>query len=261
MQIAGKVVVVTGGARGIGRALCKRFAEEEAQAVYVADLDAEGAAAVAMEIGKRAVAIACDVRIEAQLAALAERAFTEQGRIDLFCSNAGIATNGSVEVPDALWQRTWEVNVMAHVYAARAVLPRMLERGDGYLLQTASAAGLLTSLAAAPYAVTKHAAVAFAEWLSITYGGRGIKVSCLCPQGVRTNMMFAGLEDRATAAVLAAGPVLEAEEVAEVTVQGLAAERFLILPHREVAKYMENKARDYERWLAGMRRLEARLPR
>ncbi|GAC1342422.1 MAG: SDR family oxidoreductase [Myxococcales bacterium] len=263
MQIDGKVVVVTGGASGIGRALCRRFAAGKAKAIYVADLDAQGAAAVARELtdaGTRATAEVCDVRVEAQVALLARRAIEEEGRVDLFCSNAGVAASGGVEVPDAVWQRTWEANVMAHLYAARAVLPGMLARGEGYLLQTASAAGLLTSLAAAPYAVTKHAAVALAEWLSITYGARGIRVSCLCPQGVHTNMLFGGLEDRAAQAVLAAGPVLSPEEVAEATIAGLAAERFLILPHKEVATYLDHKLRDYERWLAGMRKLEARLP-
>jgi NAD(P)-dependent dehydrogenase (short-subunit alcohol dehydrogenase family) len=264
MQVAGKVVVVTGGASGIGRALCRRFAAEKARAVYVADLDAQGAAAVVKELisaGTRATAEVCDVRAEAQVAAVARRALDEEGRIDLFCSNAGVAASGGVEVPDEVWQRTWEANVMAHVHAARAVLPGMLARGEGYLLQTASAAGLLTSLAAAPYAVTKHAAVALAEWLSITYGARGIRVSCLCPQGVHTNMLFGGLEDRATQAVLASGPVITPEEVAEATIAGLAAERFLILPHKEVATYLDHKLRDYERWLAGMRKLEARLPK
>jgi NAD(P)-dependent dehydrogenase (short-subunit alcohol dehydrogenase family) len=196
---------------------------------------------------------------EEQIQGLVERALKEQGRIDLFCSNAGIATSGGVEVPDALWQRTFEVNVMAHVWAARAVLPGMLARGEGYLLQTASAAGLLTSLGAAPYAVSKHAAVALAEWLSITYGARGIKVSCLCPQGVRTSMMFGGMADRATQAVLASGRILEPEDVAQSVVEGLAAERFLILPHEEVTKYLAHKLADYERWLAGMRKLESKL--
>lgn len=261
MRLAGKVAVVTGGASGIGRALCERFAAEGAEAVYVADLDLSGAAAVAQGLSGRGAAVRCDVSDAAQVAALAARAEAERGRIDLFCSNAGIATNGGVEVADALWQRTWEVNVMAHVYAARAVLPGMLARGEGYLLQTASAAGLLTSLGALPYAVTKHAAVALAEWLSITYGARGIRVSCLCPQGVRTAMMSDAQRDKASAAVLAAGALLEPAQVAEAVVQGLLDERFLILPHPEVARYLEGKARDPERWLAAMRKVEGRLPK
>lgn len=261
MRLQGKVAVVTGGASGIGRALCERFAAEGAEAVYVADLDFASAGAVAQGLAGRGVAVRCDVSDAAQVAALAGRAAAERGRIDLFCSNAGIATNGGVEVADALWQRTWEVNVMAHVYAARAVLPGMLARGEGYLLQTASAAGLLTSLGAAPYAVTKHAAVALAEWLSITYGARGIRVSCLCPQGVRTAMMSDAQRDKASAAVLAAGALLEPGQVAEAVVQGLLAERFLILPHPEVARYLEGKARDHERWLSGMRKMEGRLPK
>jgi NAD(P)-dependent dehydrogenase (short-subunit alcohol dehydrogenase family) len=257
MKLQDKVVVVTGGANGIGRALCRRFAAEGARGVVVADLDADGAAQVAKEIG--GLAVTTDVSVEADVIRLVERATAAYGPLDLFCSNAGIAgVAGGVEVPNADWQRIWEVNVLAHVYAARAVLPGMLARGEGYLLQTASAAGLLTQIGAAPYSVTKHAAVAFAEWLAINYGEAGITVSCLCPQGVRTRMLLG--EDGRRESFLVEG-ALEPEEVAEAVVAGLAAERFLILPHPEVADYFRRKAEDYDRWLRGMRRLQARVRR
>jgi NAD(P)-dependent dehydrogenase (short-subunit alcohol dehydrogenase family) len=252
MQVADQVVVVTGGANGIGCALCRRFAKEGAKAVVVADLQRDAAEAVANEIG--GLAVACDVTREADVKQLVEKTESRFGDIDLFCSNAGVGVRGGAEAPDADWQRSWDVNVMAHVYAARAVLPSMLKRGRGYLLQTVSAAGLLTQLGSAPYAVTKHAALAFAEWLLITHGDQGLKVSALCPQGVRTEMLkradFAGgrfLLDTA----------LEPEVVAEEVVKGLADERFLILPHPEVAEYFRRKAADYERWLRGMRKLQA----
>jgi NAD(P)-dependent dehydrogenase (short-subunit alcohol dehydrogenase family) len=259
MELSGKVVVVTGGASGIGRALCRRFAAEGAKAVVVADFDADGAATVAAEIGGEAVST--DVAVEADIKSLVERTEQHHGPIDLFCSNAGIAVGGGVEATDEDWQRIWDINLMAHVYAARAVLPGMLARGEGYLLNTASAAGLLTNLGAAPYAVTKHAAVALAEWLAITHGDAGIKVSCLCPQGVRTPMLLGGLDanDTAGSSVLASGGMLEPEDVAEAVVQGLRDERFLILPHPEVADYVKRKADDEDRWLHGMRRLQARL--
>jgi NAD(P)-dependent dehydrogenase (short-subunit alcohol dehydrogenase family) len=252
MELKGKVVVVTGGANGIGCAMCRRFAAEGARDVVVADLDPEGARRVAEEIG--GLAIQADMSRESDVARLVEQAVGAYGRIDLFCSNAGIGLDGGIEVPDEGWHNILGVNFMAHVYAARAVLPGMLARGEGYLLQTASAAGLLTQIGSAPYSVTKHAAVAFAEWLAITYGDAGIKVSCLCPQGVRTSM----LENAEGGAFLQEG-ALEPEEVAEVVVEGLAEERFLILPHPEVAEYFRRKANDYDRWLRGMRRLQARV--
>jgi NAD(P)-dependent dehydrogenase (short-subunit alcohol dehydrogenase family) len=264
MELAGKVAVVTGGASGIGRALCQRFAAAGAKAVVVADLAADGAAQTARSITAapsttKALAVPGDVSKEADVAALVEQATAAFGPIDLFCSNAGIATGGGVEAPDEAWERTWQVNVMAHVYATRAVLPGMLARGEGYLLHTASAAGLLTNLGAAPYAVTKHAVVALAEWLAITHGDAGIKVSCLCPQGVRTPMLLGGLDEAAGAVVLAGGRMLEPEEVADAVVAGLADERFLILPHPEVLRYFQGKGNDYDRWLAGMRKLQARV--
>ncbi len=254
MRLADKVAVVTGGADGIGRALCRRFAAEGARGVVVADRDAAGAEQVAREIG--GLAVTADVSREADVAALAARATAAYGAIDLFCSNAGIAMEGGEETPDSEWQRIWQVHCMAHVYAARAVLPGMLARGHGYLLQTASAAGLLTQVGSAPYAVTKHAAVALAEWLAVTYGDRGIRVSCLCPQGVRTNMLAEA--ERGPGRFLLEG-ALEPEQVADAVVAGLAEERFLILPHAEVGEYLRRKADDYDRWLRGMRRLQAKL--
>jgi len=252
MEIRGSHIVVTGGAGGIGRAMCRRFAAEGARAIAVADRDGAGAEAVAKEIGGRAHQT--DVASESQIQALVESAVAEHGPIDLFCSNAGILAIGGEEVPDAQWQRIWEVNLMAHVYAARALLPAMLERGRGYLLQTASAAGLLNQIGSAPYAVTKHAAVGFAEWLAITYGDRGIGVSVLCPQAVRT-AMTGGSEGGGVAGV---DGMLEAEEVAGVVVDGLAREQFLILPHPTVRTYVQRKAGDVERWIHGMQRLRQR---
>lgn len=252
MELADKVVVVTGGASGIGRALSLRFAAEGARAVAVADRDADGAQRVAAEIGARAIAVPTDVSVEAEVRRLVEVTEEAHGPIDLFCSNAGIATGGGVDATDDEWQRIWDINVMAHVFAARAVLPGMLARGEGYLLNTASAAGLLTQIGSAPYAVTKHAAVALAEWLSVTHGDQGIKVSCLCPQGVRTPMLGDG------GALLGPGAI-EPEQVAEAVVAGLRAEEFLILPHPEVREYFRRKGDDYERWLNGMRRLQSRV--
>ncbi|MGH9062687.1 MAG: SDR family oxidoreductase [Acidimicrobiales bacterium] len=281
MELAGKVAIVTGGAGGIGAALCRQFAEEGAAAVVVADLSGEGAAAVAREVslrGSRGVAARTDVSQDLDMVALVERTESQCGPVDLLCCNAGIAVSGGVETPDDQWQRIWEVNVMAHVRAVRAVLPGMLARGQGYILHTASAAGLLTNLGAAPYAVTKHAVVALAEWLAITHGDAGIKVSCLCPQGVRTPMLLGGLAAEGpgtggpgtggpgtggtggpigASAVLASGRMIEPEDVAEAVVAGLRDERFLILPHPEVAAYERQRAGDRDRWLAGMRRLQA----
>jgi NAD(P)-dependent dehydrogenase (short-subunit alcohol dehydrogenase family) len=253
MRVQGKHVVVTGGASGIGRALARRFAEEGARAVVVADLDEAGAKSVAAGISGRGAGL--DVADEAQVRDLVASAERDSGPIDLFCSNAGIAIAGGVEVSDADWTRIWDVNLMSHVYAARAVLPGMIARGEGYLLNTASAAGLLTQIGSAPYAVTKHAAVALAEWLSITHGHQGIRVSVLCPQAVRTGMT-AGSESGGVAGV---DGMIEPEVVAECAVQGLADEHFLILPHESVRTYMQRKAGDYDRWLSGMRRLHARF--
>jgi len=251
MHLRDSVAVVTGAAEGIGRALCRRFAAEGARGVVVADRDADGAARVAGEIG--GLAVTTDVGREAEVVRLVAMATEAYGGVDLFCSNAGIAgPPGGLEVSDEAWMRVWGVNVMAHVYAARAVMPGMLARGGGYLLQTASAAGLLSQMAAAPYSVTKHAAVAFAEWLAITYGDAGIKVSCLCPLGVRTNML---IRDGGSQTSFLLKDAIEPEAVAEAVVAGLSAEHFLILPHPEVGEYFRRKADDYDRWLRGMRRL------
>jgi NAD(P)-dependent dehydrogenase (short-subunit alcohol dehydrogenase family) len=247
-----KVVVVTGGADGIGRALCRRFAAEGARAVVVVDLNGDGAARVAAEIG--GWAIPADVAREAEIAAVVGAVTERYGAIDLFCSNAGIIIEGGVAVADDAWQAIWGVNVLAHLYAARAVLPGMLARGTGYLLQTVSAAGLLSQIGSAPYAVTKHAALALAEWIAITHGDQGIGVSVLCPQGVRTNML---LRPRPGGESFLMATAIEPEQVAQAAVEGLADERFLILPHPEVAEYFRRKASDYDRWLRGMRRLQA----
>ena len=252
MQIEGKVVVVTGGASGIGAALCRRFAKEGARGVVVADRDFEGAEKVAKEID--GLSVETDVAREGDIQRLVKMATARFGPIDLFCSNAGIAIDGGFEVPDSEWRRIIDINFMAHVYAARAVVPGMLERGQGYLLTTASAAGLMTQIGSAPYAVTKHAAVAFAEWLSVTHGDAGLKVSCLCPQGVRTGM----LNENSGPAFLLQG-MIEPEKVADSVIEGIAAERFLILPHPEVHEYMQRKAGDYDRWLRGMRRLQEKI--
>ena len=253
MELAGKHVVVTGAASGIGRACATRFAAEGAR-VVLADRDEARVAAVADEIG--GVAVATDVGREADIVALIAAAQDRHGPIDLFFSNAGVAgPAGGPEAPDDELEATWEINVMAHVWAARALLPGWLERGEGYLLSTASAAGLLTQVSAMAYSITKHAAVALAEWLAITYGDAGIKVSCLCPQGVRTPMLDIALEDPIGAAPLLAGGLKEPEDVAAAVVEGLRDERFLILPHEEVANHMALKGAQPERWLRGMRRL------
>jgi NAD(P)-dependent dehydrogenase (short-subunit alcohol dehydrogenase family) len=256
MELAGKHVIVTGAGSGIGRAVAIRFAAEGAARVVVADLDGGRAEAVAKEAGLHAVAAAVDVGRESEIQALIDGARQAGGPIDLFFSNAGVpGPPGGPEAPDDELQRTWEINVMAHVWAARALLPEMVERGDGYLVSTASAAGLLTQVSAMAYSITKHAAVALAEWISITYGDAGVKVSCLCPQAVRTPMLDRALEDPIGAAPLLAGGLLEPEDVAGEVVKAIGEERFLILPHEAVAQYMALKGTNPERWLKGMRRL------
>ncbi len=255
MQLKDAVTVVTGAGSGIGAALARRFAAEGAAAVVVSDRDGAAAEAVAAAFGGSPDAT--DVTDEAAVAALVERTLDAHGRIDLFCSNAGVFAGGGVEVPTEIWQQVFAVNVLAHVHAARAVLPSMLERGSGYLLNVASAAGLLTTPGDAPYTVTKHGAVAFAEWLAVTYGDRGIRVSAVCPLGVATPLLLDPLEQGSAAAavVAASGSVLTPEDVAGTVVQGLADERFLILPHPEVGTYWAQKAADPDRWLAGVRKL------
>lgn len=268
MELAGKVAVVTGGASGIGRALCRRFSAEGAT-VVVADVDAPGAAAVAQQIG--GLAVPGDMSVEADVKGLVDTTLLSFDRIDLFCANAGILRGAGpdepspdpgpgfigLDTPDEAWDRMWRVNVLSHVYAARALLPVLLAQGGGHILVTASAAGLLTILGNAPYAVTKHAAVALAEWLAITYGDRGLRVSCLCPQLVRTGMLAEAGNHLPGEQGTARSGVLEPEDVADAVVRGLREERFLILPHPEVAGYFFRKAQDYDRWLAGMRRMQA----
>lgn len=259
MEIADKNIVVTGGGGGIGGALARRFAADGARTVVVADVNGDAAEAVAEEIGAVAIAVRADLGTEAGNVEVVRTA-EEHGPIDLLVCNAGIAVGGGVEAPDEDWYRIWDINVMAHVWAVRAALPAMIARGEGYILTTASAAGLLTNLGAAPYAVTKHAAVALAEWLAITHGDQGIKVSCLCPQGVKTKMLFpddSDGEDIGASSVRAQG-VIEPEDVAQAVVETLAEERFLVLPHPEVLDYFQRKATDYDRWLGGMRKLQAR---
>jgi NAD(P)-dependent dehydrogenase (short-subunit alcohol dehydrogenase family) len=253
MEMNGKVIVVTGGASGIGAALVRRFVRAGAAGLVVADMNAQAAQAVADDVS--GLAVRTDVSNEADVQALVAQATQRFGRVDVLCSNAGIALGGGVDAPNADWQRIWEVNLMAHVYGARAVLPQMLERGEGYLLQTASAAGLLSHPDSALYAVTKHAAVSLAEWLSINYGERGIRVSCLCPQGVRTPMLLGKDGDRKS--FLNDGSV-SAEEVADDVIAAMREERFLVLPHPEVHGFMQRKAADVDRWLGGMRRLRAK---
>jgi len=260
MDVRDKVVVITGGGSGIGAAMARRFAAEGAEAIVVADLHADAAAAVAGELGGVGVAEALDVCDEHAVGDLVERTVGRHGRIDLFCSNAGITTGVELDDPGHLWQKAFEVHVLAHVYAARAVVPHMLERGSGYLLNTASAAGLLVSPGDGPYTVSKHGAVGFAEWLSVTYGARGIGVSVLCPLGVATPLLMDPLAagEPGAQAVAASGEIVTAEHVADTVVEALAQERFLILPHPEVGTFWAQKASDPDRWLAGVRRLIAR---
>ena len=253
MEIRDKVIVVTGSASGIGRALAQRFDREGAAAVVLVDRDAEGAAAVAAQLS-HGTAMACDVAEAAEVERVVQAVETRFGHIDLFCSNAGILVLGDVDTALEDWDRIWRINVLAHVHAARAVLPGMLKRGSGYLLNTASAAGLLSQIGSAPYSVTKHAAVGFAEWLAITYGERGINVSVLCPQAVNTPMV--GGTDGGVAGV---DGLLEPAQVADCVVAGLASEQFLILPHPEVLEYFRRKTADYDRWLRGMQRLQSRF--
>lgn len=261
MELAGRHVVVTGAGSGIGRALARAFAAEGARAVVVADLDATAARAVADEVS--GLAVPFDAGRADSVRALVDAATAAHGPIDLFASNAGVpGAMGGPEAPDEAWDQAWRVNVMAHVWAARALVPGMVERGEGYLVSTASAAGLLTQVSSLSYSVTKHAAVAVAEWLAIEYGDAGVRVSCLCPQGVRTPMLELAMREPAGAAALAAGGLLDPEDVAAAAVAGIREERFLILPHEDVARHLALKASAPERWLDAMRRIvrEARRP-
>jgi NAD(P)-dependent dehydrogenase (short-subunit alcohol dehydrogenase family) len=264
VELKDRVAIVTGGASGIGRALAQRFANEGARGVVVADLDGAGAEEVASGIGSQAIGVKCDVASDAETNALIDRAEDAFGPVDVFCANAGIGIGTYLDTPDEEWDLAFNVNIRAHILAARRLVPGWLERGEGYFVTTASAAGLLTQIGSAPYSVTKHAAVAFAEWLSVTYGDQGVKVSCLCPMGVNTAMLQAGLKEPGAEGVgvrivQATSEVLEPEDVAGVAVDAMRDERFLILPHPQVLEYFSRKSDDYDRWLAGMRRLQAQV--
>lgn len=253
MQLRDKTIVVTGGGHGIGKGLCQRFAAEHAKTIVVADIDIDAATEVAASIDGHPVA--CDVAVEQEVVSLINRTEANFGPIDLFCLNAGIAGGAGDDVSNEDWQRMIDINLMSHIYTARALVPRMLERGNGYLLHTASAAGLLTEISSAPYAVTKHAVVAFAEWLRIAHGPKGLKVSCLCPQGVQTRMIEA---DHPSAIMLREGSI-PVEQLAECVVQGIDKETFLILPHPEVEKYLQNKANNYDGWIEALQKIRRQV--
>jgi NAD(P)-dependent dehydrogenase (short-subunit alcohol dehydrogenase family) len=267
VEVEGRSAVVTGGGSGIGRALCRHLGAAGAR-VAVADVDGHGARVTADEIvsaGGRAMPVECDVRDEPSVRAMVDAAVSVHGPVEICCSNAGVAIGGGPDAPDDEWARAWDTNVLAHVYAVRAVLPGMLERGEGYLVHTASAAGLLTQIGDLPYSVTKHAVVGLAEWLAVTYGDAGVRVSCVCPQYVRTGMTTGGSTAPRDRPVMsgeqmhAVADVLEPDDVARAVLDAIEREQFLVLPHPEVLEYFRRKASDYDRWLGGMRRLQARL--
>ncbi len=260
MELQDKIVIVTGGASGIGRGLVQRFHQEGASHVVVADRDEAGAKSAAAEVGGTGVGL--DVSDQEAIRALVEQTERDHGRIDLFVSNAGYVTVGGLEAPIDELQRMWEVHVLAHLYAARATLPGMIERGAGYLLSTASAAGLLSQFGSVHYAVTKHAAVALAEWIAITHGHQGIGVSVLCPQAVETNIG----RNSPHRAKMGAGPgvasqdgVLRPSDVAQAVIDALREERFHVLPHPQVGEYVKRKGMDVDRWIGGMQRLQGSL--
>lgn len=260
MKLADKAIVITGAASGIGRGMAQRFAHEHPAGIMVSDLASSQAAldslvAELRDQGVNAHAVAADVSRESDVIALVKAAREHLGRVDVFASNAGLIRDGDENAPDNEWQLNWDVHVMAHVYAARAVVPEMVARGEGYLLNTASAAGLLTSLPSATYAVSKHSAIALAEYLAIRHGDSGIRVSVLCPQAVATPM----IENRTGSSAAQVDGVMAVEELTEVVVRGIEAEDFLILPHPEVYTYFGRKGQDYNRWLGGMRRFASKL--
>tara|TARA_Y100001934_G_scaffold228859_1_gene275475 strand:- start:882 stop:1670 length:789 start_codon:yes stop_codon:yes gene_type:complete len=258
MELNDKVAIVTGAGSGIGRALAIAIGATGARSVICTDLDGNTAAETAAMIGASAAAAALDVSDEAAIAAMVAETESTLGAVDLFVSNAGYGRTGGLELPTQEWARMMQVHAWAHLAAARAVIPGMLAREGGYLLNTASAAGLLTQIDSGPYAVSKHAAVGFAEWLAVTYGDQGIGVSVLCPQAVRTNI---GSDDPQQVAVGQASfdGVLEPETVADACIEAIREERFLVLPHPEVATYFQRKASDHDRWLRGMRRFRDRI--
>ena len=252
MELKDKIIVVTGAASGIGRAMALRFHEEGAKKIVCADINLAGAEETAKKVD--GVAVEVDVSREKDIAELIKATEKDIGPIDLFCSNAGISIRGGVDVSNDDWQRIWDINVMSHVWAARHLVPRMAKRGGGYLLNTSSAAGLLNQIGSAPYGVTKHAAIGIAEWIALTHGDEGIKVSVLCPQSVRTEMTR-GREGH----VAAIDGMLEPEPVAEDVVKAIRDETFLVLPHPEVLGYMRSKTENYDRWIGGMRKLNRRF--
>jgi len=267
MQLADKTVVITGAASGIGRAMALRFAEEAPRGVVVSDIDGPGAEEVAAEIESRrpgqSLALACDVGDPAAVATLIEQAQERFGPIDVFCANAGIGGGIGLDASDEEWDTAFAVNVRAHITAARLLVPGWIERGEGYFLSTASAAGLLTMIGSAPYTVTKHAAVAFAEWLAVTYRDRGVRVSCLCPLGVRTPMLEGGLATPGEVGlgmqiVTASGEVLDPAQVGDAVVAGIEAEHFLILPHPEVQRMIEGKVADRDGWIMALNAIQAK---
>lgn len=255
MDIRGRVVVVTGAGRGIGAAMCRQFAAAGAALVVVSDRDEAAANAVAGELGAVGLGVRCDVAVESEIQSLVGRVLERAGRIDVFCSNAGITVKGGVEATNAEWQRMWDVNVMSRIYAARAVVPGMLQQGGGYFVQTASAAGLLTEIGSASYSVTKHADLALAEWLSVCYGREGIRVSCVCPLGVETDMLDDGDPIHRYLHLHA----ITADAAAVEILRGIEGESFLILPHPEVLEFYRLKGENYDRWLRGMQRLRQKL--
>lgn len=253
MNITDKVVVVTGAASGIGKALAERFRQDNPAKLIISDVNVEALNAIAEELD--AVAIPCDVGSESDIQRLVKSVEDDCGHIDLFCGNAGIMSLGGVETSNQDFQKVWDINVMSHIYAARAALPRMLDRGEGYFLITASAAGLLTQLGSLSYSISKHAALSCAEWLRATHGHQGIKVSALCPQAVETQMT-AGFDGGSVAGI---DGMLSPEVVANTVIEAIDKEDFLVLPHPEVERYFQNKANDYNRWIGGMQKLQKKF--
>ena len=257
MDVKDRVIIVTGAGRGIGAAMCRTFAEADCQAVIVSDRDEAAAADVAREIGVRAIVNRCDVSIESEVQQLVGDTINRFGRVDIFCSNAGITVKGGLESSNSDWQKMWDVNVMSRLFAARAVIPHMQERGEGYLVQTASAAGLLMEIGSASYSVTKHADVAMAEWLSVCYGRSGIRVSVVCPLGVETDM----LDESDPIHRYLHLHAITAANAAQCVIDGIRKEAFLILPQAQVAEFFAMKTDDYDRWIRGFQRLRQKLTR